>query len=642
MKKISLPTMSRAIPIAPESLDDKARTVKLSFGTGARVLRSDFWTGDQYIEELSMDPAHVRMARFQSGSSPLCKDHNSYSLDGMLGVIRAASIENGELICDAQFSAREDVEPYYQDVKAGIIRNASVGYRIYKMQDVTQPEDKVKVLRAIDWEPLEGSLVPVGADAGAGVRSQNQTAYPCEIIETRAESAQGESMPQIENEPAAAAAEPKVQNPATSEPALSASRAEDGSKSALEIMKAVRKAGLDAQFAEELIEGGKSLDQARAAIIDKIAVRTEETKVRPHVAGGAPANEAKRMEAATDALLHRADPSKYAFKPEAREFRGMTLLEVAKSFLASRGVSTMGMTKMEVASRALEGTSDFPALLQNVAGKRLRDGYQAAPQTFRPWCREGMAPDFKQLSRVQLSDFPSLELVDASGEIKRGAMTDGKEVYQLATYAKIVGINRQAIINDDTDAFSRIPSLMGRAAADLESDSVYAILLANAAMADAIALFHASHGNLAAAGTVLDVTNVSKMRKAFRQQKNLQKRPIALLPKFLIVSSNDETAAEQVINPIVPNAAASVNPFSGKYQVLVEPRLDVAAGAQPWYGAADPGQIDTIEFSYLEGQQGVYMENRIGFDVDGVEMKVRLDFAAKALDWRGIYKNPGT
>jgi hypothetical protein len=51
--------------------------------------------------------------------------------------------------------------------------------------------------------------------------------------------------------------------------------------------------------------------------------------------------------------------------------------------------------------------------------------------------------------------------------------------------------------------------------------------------------------------------------------------------------------------------------------------------------------IDTIEYSYLEGQEGVFMDTRMGFDVDGMELKGRLDFAAKALDWRGIYKNAG-
>jgi hypothetical protein len=31
------------------------------------------------------------------------------------------------------------------------------------------------------------------------------------------------------------------------------------------------------------------------------------------------------------------------------------------------------------------------------------------------------------------------------------------------------------------------------------------------------------------------------------------------------------------------------------------------------------------------------MESRMGWDVDGIELKVREDFAAKALDYRGLF-----
>ena len=61
----------------------------------------------------------------------------------------------------------------------------------------------------------------------------------------------------------------------------------------------------------------------------------------------------------------------------------------------------------------------------------------------------------------------------------------------------------------------------------------------------------------------------------------------------------------------------------------------------PWFLVASPAAIDTIEYAYLEGQEGVALETRMGFDVDGVEIRARLDFGAKAIDWRGLYKNPG-
>jgi hypothetical protein len=37
----------------------------------------------------------------------------------------------------------------------------------------------------------------------------------------------------------------------------------------------------------------------------------------------------------------------------------------------------------------------------------------------------------------------------------------------------------------------------------------------------------------------------------------------------------------------------------------------------------------------------VYFETKLGFEVDGVEMKSRMDFAAAAIDYRGLQKNAG-
>ena len=76
---------------------------------------------------------------------------------------------------------------------------------------------------------------------------------------------------------------------------------------------------------------------------------------------------------------------------------------------------------------------------------------------------------------------------------------------------------------------------------------------------------------------------------------------------------------------------------------IVEGRLDAVAsvGVTKWFMSVDPSQIDTLEYCYLEGQQGVYIETRQGFEVDGVEIKARMDFGAAALDYRGLQKNAG-
>jgi len=51
--------------------------------------------------------------------------------------------------------------------------------------------------------------------------------------------------------------------------------------------------------------------------------------------------------------------------------------------------------------------------------------------------------------------------------------------------------------------------------------------------------------------------------------------------------------------------------------------------------------MDTVEVSYLNGQKQPVMEARNGWSVDGAEFKIRMTAAAKALQWEGLYKNPG-
>jgi len=101
-----------------------------------------------------------------------------------------------------------------------------------------------------------------------------------------------------------------------------------------------------------------------------------------------------------------------------------------------------------------------------------------------------------------------------------------------------------------------------------------------------------------------------------------------------------ETVAEQFLATLSPTVSTDVNPFSGKLELVVDPRLD-ASSATAWYLAARPELIDTIEYAYLEGYNGPTIEVREGFEVDGTEFKARLDFGCGVLDHRGLFKNAG-
>lgn len=94
-----------------------------------------------------------------------------------------------------------------------------------------------------------------------------------------------------------------------------------------------------------------------------------------------------------------------------------------------------------------------------------------------------------------------------------------------------------------------------------------------------------------------------------------------MVPRYLIVPSALETSAEKLITSVQATQTANVNPFAF-LDLIVEPRL---ADTHRWYLAADPALLPCIEFAYLAGAPGPQTESHAGFEIDGVQTKVRLD-----------------
>ena len=617
----------------PEASQSQNLVLEFPFSSEDPYLRSN-WFDEPWIEILGHKESEVDLTRLNAGA-PVLLNHGRDATENAplrsVGVTKRAWIENGRGYVEVKMSRRDGMGPILQDIEDGIITNVSVGYQINERTLIKENKDSPNEYRVTSWLPLEVTLCDIPADATVGIgRSINQEAKAVEketqVIEKQEPVIEAQRT--IETQ--------KVDVEAIKSEALATER-----KRITEIKKMCRSVSLDDEVSDGMIERGISIDDARKETLEALAKRTDKPGVTSRMDIETIRDETEtRSELMSEAILHRANPGS-KLSDGARQYAGMTMVDVCRDILESAGTKTRGMDRMQIATRAFQGTSDFTNVLANVANKSLRKAYDAAPRTFTSWARQATAADFKTISRVSLSDAPALTKVDANGEYTRGTVTDGKETYELATYGKIVGITRQAIINDDLSAFTRIPGMLAVAAANIESDIVYGILTANAALADSVALFHATHANLTGTGTVISVDSLTIGRKSIRIQKTPKLAPMNLAPRFLIVPAALETVAWQfTAPPIFPTAPSSANPFMGELVTVVEARLD-AASATAWYLAADTSQIDTVEYCYLEGQNGAYIETRQGFDVDGMEIKVRSDFAAKALDYRGLYKNVG-
>lgn len=418
-----------------------------------------------------------------------------------------------------------------------------------------------------------------------------------------------------------------------------------------DITRLATRHAMPADFASQHIAAGSTVEAVRTLVLDHVAAEAARTRISPRAEIVTDEGDTLR-EAVENAIENRATSGRVKLTDAGREFRGMTLIEVGKEFHArAHNVKLRGFGN-EVAPVLLGlerrggmlSTSDFPNILANVVSKRLRDAYQTAPQTWKVLSRQSNAPDFKQKSVVQLSNLPKFKQVKEGGEYQYAALSDGAAKYALATYGRIVPITRQTLINDDLGAFDRMPMLLGRAAAETEASIFWALWTANSgagvAMEDGLNVFDATgHGNYTASGTDISVVALDVGRTALRTQKGFgaDAEPLNLSPKYIVVSPAKETKAQMFLASITATKGGDINPFANSLQQITEARLS----GNGWYLSADPGQIDTIEYAYLEGEEGLYTETRFGFEVDGIEVKGRLDYAAHWIDYRGVYFNAG-
>lgn len=592
--------LTRRATLAPATVDSEARTVEVIWSTGAPVRRRDM--AGQYIEKLSLAPEAVDLSRLRGAS--VLDAHRQTAVRDVLGSVRSAVVDGKRGTAVIQFSARPEVEPIWQDVLAGILRHVSVGYSVEEWAETT--ENGARVLTAAQWTPHEISLVPTPADPGAHIRMET------DMTET-------------------------TTNPASPE-------AQTRAEANTEIRSIARIAGLDQSWIDGQIDANADPDTARRAAFEALAsrsaspIRTEQVRVEM---GGSQDDPALRARQMGEALYARINP-RHQLSDPARRYAYSTPVDMAKELLTLRGESTMALSPASLITRALHTTSDFPIILGDTVGRVLRDAYQAAPSGIRRLGRQTTARDFRSVNKVMLGEAPLLEKLNEHGEIKAGTMAEAREAYKVETWARKIGITRQVLVNDDLAAFSDLARRMGQAAAETEARILVTLLEAGngngPTLSDSKTLFHADHGNKAGTGAVISDATLSAARLALRTQKGIEDRTIRVTPRNLLVPPALETTAEKWLASIAPATAADVNPFSGSLSLVVEPRL---SSATRWYVTADPGEIDGLEFAYLSGAEGPQVESRSGWDVDGVEIRVILDFGAGFIDHRGWFMNAG-
>ncbi len=416
-----------------------------------------------------------------------------------------------------------------------------------------------------------------------------------------------------------------------------------------DVMTRAGQAGLDLAETNAIVAAAATANAAYMAIIDKVAEKNGTTvpSATAHVTEDA---RDKFRQGASLALMAKVGHK----EGQRNEFSGLSMAELAREALMVAGVSdAKRMDRMLMIGAAFTGggatmiggmhsTSDFAYILQNVAAKSALKGYQEAEETFQLWTSKGEASDFKPIARVDLGLFPNLLKVEEGGEYKYAKIGDRGVTVVLATYGRMIAITRQAIINDDMSILGKLPIKMGRAAKRTVGNLVYGVLVNNPNFVDGVPLFHADHKNLAAVAANPSAAAWEAAVNSMGSQTDGDAIATALniRPKYFL-SGAHEFLAQQLLTSTgsldAQKSAAVANTVKG----LVTPITDRRITGNQWFMAADPNQHDTIEVTYLDGNEEPVVESKDGWNIDGTELKVRLDAGVNPLDFRGLYKNAG-
>lgn len=611
--------------------DDAPATYAATLSSEALVERSFG------LEELVHTDDAVDLSRGERGY-PLLWNHDQ---SRPIGRVRDVRLDGGRLRGNLHFSPHTQVGREVEaDVRGGFLDGVSVGYQVDpKSLKTVKGTRTVKVGR---WTPYEFSLVSVPADIGAAIGRATTEGRDMD-----------EETTTIEREAEIRAEERTRQNDVRAMFAPYLSRGPRFAKLLDEELRGERSRG---EISERLLaELGRDLEPAgddyrqgdRGGFntgADRRGVftpgRDELDKIRSGV---------------TSALLMRGGfaaelPKDY--RAEENPWADWTLGELARLFaptdLPGQRFETRGEMIGALLTRATpsHGTGDFANILLSISTKSMLRGWTESAENWRPWVRVGSLPDYKQAARVNLSNFDALTVVPEGADIPYGDMSDVRENIQIVKYARRFSHTREMVMNDDLDAFQRIPTRMGRAAARIPGDLAYAHLTGNTVLnQDATAIFDATHSNqVASSGGPPTVTTVSAARTAMALQTDPSGATLGIQLTYLLVPLELEDQTRVLAgSEFDPNATAGVfapNSQRGRFEVIADHRLSTDDAAK-WYATGNPAVDDTVEVAFLGGRDRPVVERETVFSNDATAYKVRLEVGSAPLDYRALYYNVG-
>lgn len=653
--------------LVPKTLDKENRTIDVTWSMGGRVRRRDSEYGI-YYEEISLEPEHVRIQRLQNGA-PFLNNHNDKNLSDQIGVVERAWIEDGVGGATIKFSSREDVAPIYKDVCDGIYRNISVGYKPYKALEIEQEND-YPILRSIDTEFFEISLVPINAEASAQVRG-NKNDFCTKII--RKEKDEMEKRKEIEVSKAGLKEKAPLEDSKNTPPetAVLEKRYEhhQGSKEANILaqerarIKAIETRceahGVSQDLKRRLIDDGASESEASERILSELSKRSLDNMVKnqgtmPKIEAGDFDEITTRRDAVKNGLLFSYDQS--LVRSEHLNENVKTYARKSIPQIISMELGSQHLSDEEIVRRSFHSTSDFPLVMGLAGETAVKESYLklVKKQTFRPLVRYESPSNFLPMRKMQMGEMPTLEKIPEGAEVTYGTISENAEQWAIGKYGKAFSATYEMMVNDQKNLIFGGMTQYGAAAANLESNLAWGVFKKNPMVyklnADGVNVstnkwFCSDHKN-ESEPSALTHEAIEEAEYMMSVQKGNDEREgdeLNIVPRFLIVPSRLKNTAKRLIySQFNPTQVQDVNIYQNEFDVISEARLNPKQG-EPynWFLTCDPDVLPVIWMAYLNGERSPRTMYQTDFNTLSIKIRADLNFGVTHGEWRGVHRNQG-
>ncbi len=283
-------------------------------------------------------------------------------------------------------------------------------------------------------------------------------------------------------------------------------------------------------------------------------------------------------------------------------------------------------------------TNTLTTILSTAANKEILAGFSEEDNNWREISAIKSVTDFKQVTAYRMTDSLVYEQLPKGGEIAHGSLGQESFTRQVKTYAKMLGLDRQDIINDDLGAFDDLRTQLGRGAARKFNDVFWTAFMSNLGTTFTTARTNYISGATSNLGT--DGVGLGLAVSAFRAMTSADGKRIGGEPKILMVPPDVEFIADQLFNggSGESQTVANTNVFRGKYKPLVVPQLTDTSftgnSNTAFYLFRDPGILAIMHVSFLNGQQTPTVESTdADFNTLGILFRGYHDFGADVADY---------